>query len=303
VRATKFLRLHPEAVKPEYAYPGDAGMDLTVVGDHSLNPGEARDLPTGIAAEPPPGYYLHITARSSTLRKLGLEVKDGEIDAGYRGELMTYVTNKNAVRVRIEHHARLAQAIVTPLVQTQTIWVDELSAAARGMSGFGSTGQTGVVAIGATLEERANTPPLLYLGGPVDYASFSLGGEREHHAWRHDTALWAGFSVYCPICQNQNTEDWREVIDRNERALARARFAVFDLRGDFSVGTPIEAWTKSRDSRLLPEPRAVILVHPRPPGVFVKAMVERGAMVASDFSRAADLLGLVTETWEVQRAS
>ena len=153
----KVRKLQPDAVMPAYAFPGDAGADLSVVEGGKLLPGEARDFPVGLAVEPPLGYWFLIHGRSSTLRKRGLFVNPGIIDNGYRGPLFVYVRNDNggffgrllaaipglrrlAPTVEIVAGDRLAQMILLPYAQPVIHEVAELGDSHRGESGFGSTG-------------------------------------------------------------------------------------------------------------------------------------------------------------------
>ena len=80
-------KLHPDAVIPRYAKPGDAGMDLTAVdvsSDYSC-----LTYKTGLAIEIPEGYVGLLFPRSSVY-KTGQQLSNcvGVIDSGYRGEIM-----------------------------------------------------------------------------------------------------------------------------------------------------------------------------------------------------------------------
>ena len=290
---TKVKRLHPEAVLPVYGYPGDAGMDLCVVGDHVLAPGESRDLPTGIAVEMEDQLWGRITGRSSTLRKRGLFVNEGVIDNGYRGELLIYVTNRQSTPVQIDSGDRLAQLILTEIHNAPAAWADELSPSDRGTNGFGSTGHRTIEVPGAggvtdlQADQRRTTTaafdPLLtqvhpvgpvYLGGAVDIGTFDT------HAWRHDYD-W-GVPVYCPVCECDGLESPEEIINRNTRALDMASDALFVLDA-FSVGTPIEAW-----HRIMRRGKSGVIVWPHAdPSVFVTAMSNKpGVTVVPDIKAA-----------------
>ena len=264
---TKVKRLHEDATLPSYGYPGDAGMDLAVVGRHTLNPGESRDLPTGIAVELPAGYWGRITGRSSTLRKRGLFINEGVIDEGYRGELLVYVTNRQSTPVEIEPGDRLAQLILHPVHQAPAEWADELSPSERGTNGFGSTGTGLVVDVQSALSKaavdesgahpgfslkdddtaikmRQGAP--VYLGGAVDLSK----AVHDHLDWRH-SRLWgeAGVWTYCPKCECTGITDPEQVIRKNMQALRAAPMAVFNLQ-EPSIGTPIEAWIRLEEFRL-----------------------------------------------------
>jgi dUTP pyrophosphatase len=127
---------------PTRAYPDDAGLDLYVVGDHHLQPGEFKDIPSGIAVELPSWSWGMLVGRSSTLRKRDLLVNTGIIDCGYRGELYAGVKNIGSQVAVIQHGDRIAQLIV---MENSTRRVDPvevvyLGAHARGHKGFGSSG-------------------------------------------------------------------------------------------------------------------------------------------------------------------
>lgn len=249
---TKVLRLNDDAILPHYSYPGDAGMDLSVVGHHTLNPGESRDLPIGIAVELPSGYWGRITGRSSSLRKRGLFVNEGVIDEGYRGELYAYVSNRNGLPVEVQPGERLAQLIIQPVYQAPAEWSESLSESERGARGFGSTGHHGKPEPAQDPEDRRFR---LYLGGPIDYTV-------DGHDWRHHG--WDEFEVLCPVCMNQaaNKSD-REILKTNDTALRTAEVAILLLDG-FSVGTPVEAYLRVGTGK------PTVLVHPQPQGVFVR---------------------------------
>ncbi|MBX6360536.1 MAG: deoxyuridine 5'-triphosphate nucleotidohydrolase [Acidobacterium ailaaui] len=91
--SVKIKRIHPDAVIPQYAKPGDAGFDLVAVEDVIVEPGETVKVPTGLAFELPEGYELQIRPRSGITLKTKLRVQLGTVDAGYRGEVGVIVDN------------------------------------------------------------------------------------------------------------------------------------------------------------------------------------------------------------------
>lgn len=137
-----FMRDHADARLPTRAHADDAGLDLYVLGDHEILPGSFKDIPSGIRCELPEWSWGLITGRSSTLRKRGLMVAQGVIDAGYRGELFAGVWNLTDEPVQVKHGERLAQLIVLSnstmgLIPTE---VHYLNPSLRGDKGFGSSG-------------------------------------------------------------------------------------------------------------------------------------------------------------------
>lgn len=146
-RDLAFFLSHPDAVLPTRAYPGDAGFDLTVVESVEVCPGEFKDIPCGIRVALPSDVWARITGRSSTLRKHGLQVTEGIIDAGYRGELHTGVWNLADRPVQVKAGTRLAQMVLHRNDSAGFVAVGVSSDAfadipgdGRADNGFGSTG-------------------------------------------------------------------------------------------------------------------------------------------------------------------
>lgn len=137
----KWRRLHPDAVLPDKAHADDAGFDLVCVEDCEILPGETVDVHSGIAIAMPTGWWGRIIGRSSTLRKRGLLVNEGVIDAGFRGELFTCVHNLGWDPVQIKSGERLAQLLFLPVPAIEWELVEQLPESERGSLGFGSSGQ------------------------------------------------------------------------------------------------------------------------------------------------------------------
>lgn len=137
----QIIRLDPEAELPFRAHDTDAGFDLICTQSRTLLPGDTIDVSTGIAIAMPPGWWGRIVGRSSTMRKRGLLVIEGVIDAGFRGELFTCVHNPNDHTVLVESGERLAQLIFLPVPAVHWQEVKVLSESSRGVNGFGSSGR------------------------------------------------------------------------------------------------------------------------------------------------------------------
>jgi dUTP pyrophosphatase len=136
-------RLHPAAVLPRYARPGDAGLDLCAVAATVIEPGGWTTVATGIAIELPPGTEGQVRPRSGLAAKHGVTVLNapGTIDEGYRGEVGVILVNHGREPFRIAAGDRIAQLVVQARVGVTVVAVEELSDTARGSGGFGSTGQ------------------------------------------------------------------------------------------------------------------------------------------------------------------
>jgi dUTP pyrophosphatase len=128
---------------PRRMTSGAAGLDLAadVEGALVLEPGERRLVPTGLAVAIPPGFEGQVRPRSGLARRSGLTVLNspGTIDADFRGELRVLLINLGAEPVRVHRGERIAQLVVTPVVEVAWREVRALAPSARGAGGFGST--------------------------------------------------------------------------------------------------------------------------------------------------------------------
>ena len=98
---------------------------------------------TGIAVEPPEGYYFELVGRSS-ISKSGYMLANniGIIDDSYRGSILVALVKINPSAPDLELPCRLVQLIPRQLVLMEPKEVDELSDTIRGTGGFGSSGST-----------------------------------------------------------------------------------------------------------------------------------------------------------------
>ena len=101
-------------------------------------------IPTGIAIALPSAQYVALVfARSGLGIKHGVAPANcvGVIDSDYRGEIMVGLQNSGESDYTIQPADRIAQLMITPVVQAQVELVDELDDTDRGAGGFGSTGR------------------------------------------------------------------------------------------------------------------------------------------------------------------
>ena len=139
-------RLREDAVLPERAYSGDAGLDLAACDRHELPPGERVVVGTGLAVAIPDGYAGFVQPRSGLAARHGLSVVNapGLIDGGYRGEIRVVLLNTDTAETFVvEPGMRIAQLVVLPLPELELVEVDELPESERGVRGFGSSSRTG----------------------------------------------------------------------------------------------------------------------------------------------------------------
>jgi dUTP pyrophosphatase len=136
------LRLRDEAVVPDRAYAGDAGLDLASCERVELAPGERRVVSTGLALAIPEGYAGFVQPRSGLAAREGIAVVNspGLIDSGYRGEIQVVLLNTDREQTFVaEPGQRIAQLVVLPVPELTLREVDALPSSERGVRGFGSS--------------------------------------------------------------------------------------------------------------------------------------------------------------------
>ena len=126
---------------PEYAHPGDAGLDLFANVHVELAPGGTALVKTGISIELPEGTEAQVRPRSGLALKHSVTVLNtpGTIDEGYRGEVGVILINHGKDCFTVEQGMKIAQMIIKPVIRAEVEEVEELSGTARGEGGFGST--------------------------------------------------------------------------------------------------------------------------------------------------------------------
>jgi dUTP pyrophosphatase len=96
---------------------------------------------TGIAMEVPPGFDAQVRPRSGLARQ-GVLCTYGTLDADYRGELMvTLYTVAPDIEHTVHDGDRIAQLVISRLVDVELLEAAELSETVRGAGGHGSTGR------------------------------------------------------------------------------------------------------------------------------------------------------------------
>jgi dUTP pyrophosphatase len=136
-------RLRDDAVLPERAYAGDAGLDLAACERVELAPGQRAVVGTGLAVAIPDGHAGFVQPRSGLADRHGISIVNapGLIDSGYRGELKVILLNTDATHdFVVEPGMRIAQLVVLEVPQLELVETDELPATERGVRGHGSSG-------------------------------------------------------------------------------------------------------------------------------------------------------------------
>jgi dUTP pyrophosphatase len=138
----KIKKISQEAITPNYAHPGDAGLDLFSNMDATILPSETILIKTGISIELPTGYEAQVRPRSGLALKNAITVLNtpGTIDSGYRGEVGVIIINHGKLPFEITKGTKIAQMVINRFVEASVEIVDELTDTSRSSGGFGSTG-------------------------------------------------------------------------------------------------------------------------------------------------------------------
>ena len=143
---TKILikRLSKQVLLPKYETVGSSGMDLAASNEFliKIEPGKTAIVPTGISLAIPKGFEVQIRPRSGLAAKKSISVLNtpGTIDADYRGEIKVILINLGKDVFEVEKGLRIAQMVVSPVIQVKLEEVENLNETGRGKGGFGSTG-------------------------------------------------------------------------------------------------------------------------------------------------------------------
>ena len=130
---------------PGYATEGSAGMDIRahLPAPLVLKPRERQLIPTGLFMELPLGYEAQVRPRSGLAIKQGITCLNtpGTIDSDYRGEIKVILITLSGEDQTLHPGDRIAQMVISPVVQVGWQTVEEISVTARNAGGFGHTGK------------------------------------------------------------------------------------------------------------------------------------------------------------------
>lgn len=139
-----FIKLNPAASIPARGSKYSAGYDLSACVDKTvmIAPHTTVKIGTGLAIQPPEGYFGAIFARSGMATKRGLRPSNcvGVCDEDYRGEYIVVLHNDTDECQWVEPKERIAQLVFLPYVDIEFNEVDNLNDTERSIGGFGSTG-------------------------------------------------------------------------------------------------------------------------------------------------------------------
>ena len=130
---------------PEYAMPGDAGMDLraNITEPVLLKSLERHLFPTGIHIQLPEGYEAQVRPRSGLAIKHGITCINtpGTIDSSFRGDVGVELVNLSKEDYVVQPGERIAQMVIKEYVEGVLVPVEKLDETERGEGGFGHTGK------------------------------------------------------------------------------------------------------------------------------------------------------------------
>lgn len=125
----KVMRIHPNAILPEYAHPGDAGLDLFSIEEAVLSPGDSKLIRTGIKIELPKGTEAQIRPRSGLALKHQITILNtpGTVDEGYRGEIGVIIINHGKADFQVKKGMKIAQMVIKPVLHVEIEEVSRLT--------------------------------------------------------------------------------------------------------------------------------------------------------------------------------
>ena len=138
-------KLRENAVLPLRATGGSVGYDLCAALEEpvTLNPGETKPVPTGLAMAIPEGYGGFLFSCSGLAVKHGIAPANcvGVIDSDYRGEVLIGLHNHGNTPYTIQPGERVGQLVLLAAALPEVTECEALEETQRGAGGFGSTGR------------------------------------------------------------------------------------------------------------------------------------------------------------------
>jgi len=140
-----YVKLNEDAIEPKYNYDGDSGFDLYSTEDVVIPPFGRVLIPTGLSFDIKDGYEIQVRSKSGLALNQGLMVLNspGTVDNSYTGEVKVILFNVNNHQVKINKGMKIAQAVLTSVVNGKWVQLNKLNNINdkdRGSNGFGSTG-------------------------------------------------------------------------------------------------------------------------------------------------------------------
>lgn len=154
----KFLiRCKTDHIKQMYSnhstyHKGDSGLDLFIVNDVTIGPGEMKLVDLGIQCQLQSSawycpwkknYHSYMMFPRSSICKTPLRLANsiGLCDAGYTGELKAPLYNTSNQPFHLKKGDRYVQLVAPNLKEVSFEIVSQIRDTTRGSGGFGSTGR------------------------------------------------------------------------------------------------------------------------------------------------------------------
>ena len=136
----KYVLTDPEnGVPPQRARPSDSGFDLSLIAVRKRF-GNVIMYGTGVAVQPPSGFYFDLVPRSSIVKQgYMLAISVGIIDQSYTGEIMVDLVKIDPNAPDLELPQKLVQIVPRKWYGLTPTRVDTLEMTSRADGGFGST--------------------------------------------------------------------------------------------------------------------------------------------------------------------
>lgn len=137
----KFVKVFKHAFLPTRAHNTDIGYDLAVIDVYKNISSDTLIFETGIAVQPPEGYYIEILPRSSvTFSPYMLANSVGVIDPGYTGTLKIAVRKVDYNLEEPNVPFTKFQMVLRRAIPYNLEEVRSIESTDRGNGGFGSSG-------------------------------------------------------------------------------------------------------------------------------------------------------------------
>lgn len=141
----KIKKLKESAIIPTRGSEKAAGYDIYACCDDTIiiEPYKTEKIKTGLAIQPPQGYFGAIFARSGLATKNGLRPANcvGVCDQDYTGEYIVALHNDSSSICAVNPGDRIAQLVFLPYIDVNFCETDNFDNTKRGDGGFGSTGK------------------------------------------------------------------------------------------------------------------------------------------------------------------
>ncbi len=133
-----------EELIPSYATPFASGCDAraSIQEPITIAPNTSAIIPTGVKLGLPEGYEIQVRPRSGFAAKNQVTVLNtpGTIDSDYRGEICIILINHGKVPFVVTPKMRIAQLVLSPVIQAEFVRQEALTQTQRGEGKFGHTG-------------------------------------------------------------------------------------------------------------------------------------------------------------------